>query len=82
LPDLVTWRGITTIAFALVAAIAALALGLSIPEQFRDFARLQKVRPEGAEAVGAESGIFSQMARLGANVVARQRWQDDIAARR
>jgi hypothetical protein len=63
LPDLVTWPGAATTVFALVAAIAAIGLGVSIPEQIRDLARLQKVQPlVFAEAGRAARGAFGARA--------------------
>lgn len=40
-----TWRGTASIIVALAAAVAALALLLSVPEQIRHLARLRKVEP-------------------------------------
>jgi len=45
LPRLMTWSGGATAAVALIAAIAAIGLVLSIPEQIRDLWRLHKNRP-------------------------------------
>lgn len=45
LQTIVTWQDTVTFTIALVATIAAFALLLSIPEQFYDLWRLQKVEP-------------------------------------
>jgi hypothetical protein len=45
LPRLMTWSGGATAVFALIAAIAAIGLMLSIPEQIRDLWRLHKIGP-------------------------------------
>jgi len=76
LPDLMTWPGAATTAFALVAAIAAIGLGLSIPEQIRDLVRLQKVEPlvfgevgraaRAAFDAGAADGLFTRILAGGA----------------
>lgn len=89
LPDLMTWPGVTTTAFALVAALAALALGWSIPEQIRDRARLQKVQPlvlpeviqaaRRAFTSGAGSRFFSRI-RAGAGAGVRS-LRNAVAAR-
>lgn len=47
LPDLATWAGASAAAFALVSAMAAVGLGLSIPEQVRDLVRLRRQKRGG-----------------------------------
>jgi len=58
LRELATRSGAVTAALGLVAAIAAIGLGLSIPEQIRDLVRLKRLEPR----VGAE---FAAAARRG-----------------
>ena len=93
LPDLRSLPNIAMIALALVAAISAVALGWSIPEQFRDF-RLRKCRPDayyaGRQAAqrtyrGSRnflSGFRAAFRSLREAAAARSRLRAEIRARR
>ena len=77
LPQLMTWPGAATAAFAAVAAVATIGLGLSIPEQIRDLIRLRKVKPFVFDEVGqaapqaVKANPGSVLTRVVASVKAR-----------
>jgi hypothetical protein len=93
LPSLMHLSGSVPAAFALIAAIAAIGLGLSIPEQIRDFWRLHKNAPPltwneagraASRAYHAENNIVTGVlkgAAAGAGMDVRSQWQAELRAR-
>jgi len=94
LPSLMTWSGGATAALALVAAIAAIGLGLSIPEQIGDLWELRKNGPPqdgvgraASRAYDAEKNPFTGLlkgAMAGAKSLsdeASAQWHAELQAR-
>lgn len=93
-----TSQGTASFALALVAAIAALALALSIPEQIRDLVRLQKVEPLVFDEIGQAArtayrsgsnllskllgGAFAGVFEFFRVATAHARWRAEIRTRR